>query len=299
MKSYTKAIAALMLTLVVMCAACKKDNENGGGNAPEGAIDGLFTINSAGDKVYFSQGNLQYDKTTNEWSFMEHQYDVAESADLDVGVDYADQNVVGLFCWGTSGYDHGAVCYQPWRTNTYYNNYHAYGIDTANLYDQTGQADWGCNAISNGGNITNTWRTLTKEEWDYVLYTRNTNSQIRFVKACVNNLWGVIILPDDWNSSYYTLNNINSATSHFINNTITVSQWSALEKHGAVFLPAAGVRVETKTVNMGASGNYWSSTREGDHLAYLLHFCWTEADLSTRAYGRFSGCSVRLVRDAQ
>ena len=28
--------------------------------APEGAINGLFTINENGDQVYFSQGNLQY-----------------------------------------------------------------------------------------------------------------------------------------------------------------------------------------------------------------------------------------------
>ena len=30
--------------------------------APEGAIDGLFTINDNGGKAYFSKGNLQYDK---------------------------------------------------------------------------------------------------------------------------------------------------------------------------------------------------------------------------------------------
>ena len=32
---------------------------------PEGAINGLFTINDAGTQVYFSQGNLQYQASTN------------------------------------------------------------------------------------------------------------------------------------------------------------------------------------------------------------------------------------------
>jgi len=40
-----------------------------------------------------------------------------------------------------------------------------FGNDTYNLNDQTGQADWGYNAISNGGNTTDTWRTLTSDEW--------------------------------------------------------------------------------------------------------------------------------------
>lgn len=36
----------------------------GGDNVLEGAIDGKFTINASGDQVYFSQGNLQYTKST-------------------------------------------------------------------------------------------------------------------------------------------------------------------------------------------------------------------------------------------
>lgn len=37
-----------------------------------GALSGRFTINASGDKVQFSQGNLQYVGT---WQFAEHQYD--------------------------------------------------------------------------------------------------------------------------------------------------------------------------------------------------------------------------------
>ena len=60
-----------------------------------------FTINAAGEQVYFSQGNLQYTISTQVWSFMEHQYDIVESGQ-NVGTDYANQDVVSLFGWGTS-----------------------------------------------------------------------------------------------------------------------------------------------------------------------------------------------------
>ena len=50
-------------------------DEGGSSNVPEGAINGLFTINENGDQVYFSQGNLQYQASTNTWRFAEHQWD--------------------------------------------------------------------------------------------------------------------------------------------------------------------------------------------------------------------------------
>ena len=75
----------LMLALAVFFAAgCKKpDNPTPGGGddspegptIPTGAVDGLFTINDQGGKVYFSKGNLQYQASTNTWRFAEHQWD--------------------------------------------------------------------------------------------------------------------------------------------------------------------------------------------------------------------------------
>ena len=136
-------------------------------------------------------------------------------------------------------------------------DYYAYGQYTYNLYDQTGQADWGYNAISNGGNTTNTWRTPTHEEWSYVFNERSTPSGIRYAKANVNNINGVILLPDDWSSNYYTLSATNQGYASFASNTITVSQWNTLEQHGAVFLPVAGYRDGTSVSYVGSGGGYW------------------------------------------
>lgn len=264
---------------------------------PEGAIDGLFTINDEGGKVFFSMGNLQYNKTTNVWSFMEHQYDRVEVLGQDVGDDYANLHIVSLFGWSTSGYNHGATCYQPWSTSSNYYDYHAYGIHSYNLNDQTGQADWGYNAISNGGNTEQLWRTLTTEEWDYIFESRDTPSGIRFAKACVGDVNGVILLPDDWSGSYFSLNYPNTTNVYFECNPISLEQWAAIEQHGAVFLPASGYRLGTEVINTGSSGHYWSSTHYGESRANCVSIF--DSGVYPQAIDFiFNGFSVRLVQVA-
>ena len=265
--------------------------------APEGAIDGLFTINEQGGKAYFAMGNLQYDKTTGVWSFMQYQYDRVETLGQDVGENYAEQNIIGLFGWSTSGYEHGGDCFQPWSTSTYYHDYYPYLNNQFNLYDQTGQADWGYNAISNGGNTENQWRTLTKEEWEYVFNTRATSSGIRFAKGQVGGVNGVILLPDDWSGGYYSLNYPNTSTAYFDCNLIDLEQWTTIEEHGAVFLPAAGYRLGTEVFNTGSSGHYWASSRYNDSRAYCIGIY--DSGLYPQAIDFLqNGFSVRLVQVA-
>jgi len=132
-------------------------------NLPQGAINGKFSV-SANKKVYFSQGNLQYigSESPAYWKFADNQWQC-----------FGDNGQLGdsptidrdFFGWGTSGYNHGANCYQPWSTNIEDSDYYAYGSATNHLNDQTRQADWGYNAIRNGGNQENIgWYTLTQSE---------------------------------------------------------------------------------------------------------------------------------------
>ena len=284
-------------------------------DAPTGAIDGLFSV-SATQQVFFSQGNLQYRASTNTWRFAENQWDYVGSRRPKHGipggtVPESDNGFIGstysgwidLFGWGTSGYDHGAVCYQPWSTIQTNSDYYAYGNCHYNLFDQTGKADWGYNAISNGGNTTNTWHTLTRLEWEYVFNTRSTNSGIRYAKARVNNVNGVILLPDDWSSSYYTLSNTNQSGTSYSSNTITVTQWNTLEQHGAVFLPAAGYRLGASVSDVGSFGGYWSASYYGSSRAWLVKFAGSGFAYDGLClyydYHRSSGRSVRLVSAAQ
>jgi hypothetical protein len=263
-------------------------------NAPIGAIDGLFSVSST-QKVYFSQGNLQYigSVSTPYWKFAENQWDYLGTT---TGQNSANHNIDrDLFGWGTSGYNHGAICYQPWSTSENNVDYNPYGNSYTDLYEQTGQADWGYNAISNGGNQENQWRTLNYFEWNYLLYTRSTLSGIRFAKAQVNNVNGVIILPNNWNEDVYHLNNTNQSSANYNSNIITASVWSSMESSGAVFLPASGTRSGTSVGNVGSEGMYWTSSRTSENGAFGLLI---EDGFFAIGYTfRSSGYSVRLVRN--
>ena len=274
---------------------------------PTGAIFGLFSI-SATQQVWFSQGNLQYKASTNTWRFATNQWDYVGGTEYNgnhVGnlSGNSNNNIsptysgwIDLFGWGTSGYNHGAVCYQPWSTSSTNSNYYAYGQSTYNLYDQTGKADWGYNQISNGGNIEDQWRTLTPSEWVYVFNQRNTTSGKRYAMAQVNGVNGVILLPDNWSASYYSLNNYNYYGS-YTNNVISSSNWTNfLEAHGAVFLPAAGYRINGTQFGAAGHGFYWTSKPSSPPEAVGLHFLGNYA-LAFDGYDRSRGCSIRLVQD--
>lgn len=270
----------------------------------EGIIRGEFSV-SATKKVRFSQGNLQYigSATSPYWKFGDNQWDRIEEGQ-NTNNSACDRD---LFGWGTSGYNHGAICYEPWSTSTTNTEYYAYGNKAYNLYDQTGQADWGYNAISNGGNTENYgWYTLTQPEWDYLFNTRSTTSGIRWANATikvshvivpnqqvyVDNISGLILLPDDWDESYYSLNSPNTIGG--TNNTMYSSTWiSDLQVHGAVFIPRNGYR-RGFTVYGNANGYYWSSSLINAQSAYAVGFSSNSFGAAT-THGRCEGLSVRLV----
>ena len=265
-----------------------------------GVISGLFSVSET-QQVYFSQGNLQYigSAATPYWKFADHQWDYLGTT---TGQNSSDENVDrDLFGWGTSGYNHGAVCYQPWSTSMSYSDYWVYGQSNYHLYDGNGQADWGYNAISNGGNMEGQWRTLTIDEWEYVFNTRSTTSGIHYAKATVNNVNGVVLLPDNWAASTYALNSANNSGANFTTNTITAEDWAnTLEANGAVFLPASGVREGTSAYFFGSYGYYWSATYNGDGYAYYVMFNNGLLNSLNNDFLYRSYClSVRLVRNAE
>lgn len=286
-------------TLVSSNSGGNNGGGNGGGNGgnsntPVGHINGKYSV-SASQKVYFSKGNLQYQPSTCLWRFAEHQYDYIGNANNSVGQYYSGW--IDLFGWGTSDFAHGATCYQPYSTSQHYYDYNVYGSSGNNLYDQTGLADWGVNAISNGGNQTRVWRTLTKDEWAYVLQNRYTSSGIRYAKAQVADKNGIVLLPDNWNPSIYAIQNANDGSASYSSNVISSSQWNTLQNAGAVFLPAAGSRAGASVSGADANGYYWSSSYYNDQYACMLGF--NASTLSTFQNDfRYYGQSVRVVCNA-
>ena len=216
-----------------------------------GAGNGVFSV-SSNKKVQFSQGNLQYQASTRTWRFAEHQWDIIGDANKNISSSYSGW--IDLFGWGTSGYNGK----NPWMTSTTSTDYGNGERDIAGT-----NYDWGVNnTISNGGGKS--WRTLTRDEWVYVFNTRSTSSGIRYAKATVNGVNGVILLPDNWSSSNYSLSDTNSSGASYSSNRISQSDWTnRLEANGAVFLPAAGYRGGTRVNDVGSSGYYWSASYGG------------------------------------
>ena len=265
-------------------------------NVPTGAIEALFSVSET-QQVFFSQGNLQYRASTNTWRFANNQYDYIGESNANKSPYY--NGWIDLIGWGTSGYNHGAICYQPWSISTNTSDYWAYGNESYNLYDGTGMADWGYNAISNGGNQENCgWRTLTWDEWDYLISIRNTPSGIRYAKAIVDNVEGLILLPDDWSIYFYDLNNTNDQNASFNSNIISTSQWIYLEQCGVVFLPRAG-RLTGSTYDYPFYSIYWASTAyySYNEEGYIgSGFSFGPDVVYVNGVMSYAGRSVRLVR---
>lgn len=272
-------------------------------HAKIGAIHSAFTINANGDKVYFSKGNLQYigSATTPYWKFADNQWDK-----LSTNASSAANVNRDLFGWGTSGWNPGNTYYDPWATANGVNDRFLYGPSTQgssianNLTGSYANSDWGIyNPISNGGNQAGQWRTLTKDEWTYIVSTRtastiNNVTNARLVNATVNNVYGMVLFPDAFvYPSTVTPSNINNPSSSDIT-IYDATEWTKMEAAGAVFLPAAGWRYGTTVENINY-GYYWSSTGLPDGFASGYTFGPSPIPINSGA--SFYGLTVRLVSD--
>ena len=271
---------------VIVCAASMNAQEP----LPSEVLQyGKFSVSST-KKVMFSKGNLQYQADPGSWRFAENQYDVIGEDNGDIASDYTGW--IDLFGWGTSGYD-SKVPYMTSTTNT------AYGNGDADIAGTN--YDWGVynkNALS--APVAN-WRTLTAEEWDYLIFTR---SSTLVGYATVAGVKGLVLLEDDWTvcPDTLTFKDVTESTA-WTANVYKADQWDKMEEFGAIFLPAAGYRDVTSVTyydNNNAVGYYWSSTHSGTNQALSLYFyngAIDEGSEESYAINRSQGSSVRLVVD--
>ena len=228
--------------------------------AGNGKLPGAFSVSST-KLVWFSQGNLQYQANstgateapyTGVWRFAEHQYDMIGSGNANISESYTGW--IDLLGWGTGN--------NPTNSSTNSNDYSTF-------------TDWGINAISNGGNTANQWRTLTKDEWAYLLENHTKGW------STVNGVNGYVIRPD--------------GISIAVAASYTDLEWIVEEVAGSVFLPAGNSR-GGKTYNTGSWGDYWSSIASNSDDAYYLYFNSGGHNPANSAC-RWGGRSVRLVSE--
>ncbi len=232
-------------------------------------VNGFFV--SETKQVCFATGNLQYHCKNKEWRFAPKQYDYIGYDNVNISDDY--DGYIDLFGCGTG--DNPTLVSQ---TNRDYVPFSEWGskIDDANI-----------------------WRTLTKDEWYYLIYYRDNASE-KYGVAEVAGISGLILLPDAWKLpsgiSFNAGVTSKEAVEHFKSkNNYSADEWHIMESLGAVFLPAAGSRLETLVDGFDYYGTYWSSSANDEGNAPGLDFRWYEVTLHN-----LSGCyghSVRLVRD--
>ena len=246
-----------------------------GKDTPSSGI-GVFSVGE-GKTVTFSKGNLQYHPANNEWRFAANQTDYIGDANSNCSSTY--NGWLDLFGWSTSS------------TN--------FGVSTStSSSDYSGSfVDWGTNQI--GNDAPNTWRTLSSEEWNYLLNSRTNASSLKGI-AQVNGVNGLILLPDNWicpaSVNFKSgLHSEPSVEAYGQYQTFTAEQWSKLESVGAVFLPAAGLRDGSNVGQVQLIGCYSSTTAtyggRKSCLSILAH------EVCTTHNPGYFGLSVRLVKD--
>ena len=281
-----------------------------------GTLRGLFTINAATkEAVHFSQGNLQYigsagdGSATNTgayWQLASSQIEYFGNNGQKSSTIQLDRD---MFCWGTSGYNHGAHFYRPWEgkpmAGHWSDYYYPYGANV-NLYDENGTADWGYNKITNGGNDENQWRTLTWNEWRYVFLTRpNTTFEdgvhigvpnARFIRGYVDGKSVIMIFPDSFKAPdgvSITLGNVN-VTNATGGCTVTGDFRDKMEAAGVVFLVHLG-RICDGDYD-SAETDYWTSQKYTDQHKYVVEITNSNLNLGNGYYSPCFKNPVRLVK---
>ncbi|MBR4492821.1 MAG: hypothetical protein IKO98_09205 [Bacteroidales bacterium] len=276
------------------------------------------------------------------------------------GTAYGDRKTqsgwIDLFGWGTSGkgakrtYPSGYNnwCEMPYAAeNNAFNNGNGnydytkyYGPASGNL-TATNKYDWGVNEILNQrtGNKETGWRTLTKDEWDCLIESKDQYGyacfkETRYTDASGMNRTryegGIVLLPKGFIDPECCTEhqNINGQTVQsgnkkflpssafpantegaFNQNIYTKSDWDKMEAAGAIFLPATGTRGlfsiqdAPQPIHGGVASQYWTSTRIDDYEAWCFRFENVDltAPIAVRTQGsrKDAGCAVRLFKDVQ
>lgn len=295
-----------MLAVAMLAAGCKKEpapaDNPGSGAGDTAATENPLCVYSVADgrQVRLAMGNLQYQPSTQTWRIAPHAWDAANEDNLYASA--ATERWIDVFGWGASGYD-GQLPYDHYASNGEY--YHDGDIAGT-------QYDWGVhNPIVNGDRTdpAGTWRTLTMQEWDYMLNQRSASvvdgvADARYLYVTIGEYAGILVFPDNFEMPQGVV--LASAASinkpeQYSYNPLLESEWDMLAAAGCAFMPASGFKVMSsgQMASYGITGAYWTASNGGTselgNIAHQLLFFPSAVQFTPTGvqYPR----SVRLAKD--
>ncbi|MBQ0080062.1 MAG: hypothetical protein KBS95_00725 [Alistipes sp.] len=255
-------------------------------------LPGVFSVGN-NVRVRFSKGNLiasiDASAKPTSWKFATNQYDFlgGGGANLTVGTQGGDFD---LFSWSNTS-----------TTSNWGINKRTDDCVSSNVFKEWGQ------------NISGSWRTLTEDEWKYLvggtlIDNKRPDAEEKYGWATVCEKHGFILLPDQFtdpctNQSDESLSDAFKSRGKYKDNIYKdASNWDAMERAGAVFLPACGCIVEEDSKFKYLDGEqtntrYWSSTPNSNYQAFVLDL-FTNSEQLSIGYNSIPskyGAPVRLV----
>ena len=258
---------------------------------------GQFTINASGDKVGFAPGNLQCtiasgptdtynyndgylntvwgNYTGTDWGFAEHQWDFLRDTDNANSFTVGTRSDLFAAVGESAEVDTYGLCSFHARYSQQSLNEKYVGAAGDNL-----KTDWGeiPNLVERCGSG---WRTLSYDEWEYLLFQRTTTGVINFyddyieqdleitnVRFAIGSIFaeldpeynfltgginGLLIFPDNFDLTLEPGTEWSDVgiewmyDSGYHNNlllSVTAEGWAILEEKGCVFLPMVSCLID-------------------------------------------------------
>ena len=206
---------------------------------PAGALPGVFSV-GATKKVHFSQGNLYWDGDSYE--FEENQYTFGT---------WNAENHVNYFFWSKEESVAKAASYSDASAA-------ASDVFFTNATAETAKADFTVSGV------TGEFRTLSAEEWTYILSTRANAADLLVEDVTVCDVEHCLVIAPDACLNSYVFDKTKKSYD--------AAAWATAEAAGLVCLPPAGYRDGTEVKSGDGNGFYWASTTDAADKASNLGF---------------------------
>ena len=202
-------------------------------------LPGEFSV-GATKKVQFSRGNLFWDGDSYE--FEANQYTIGT---------WNAENHVNYFLWSKEESVAKAESYSDASAA-------ASDVFFTNATAETATADFTVNGV------TGEFRTLSAEEWTYILSTRTNAADLLVEDVTVCGVEHCLVIAPDACLNSYVFDKTKKSYD--------AADWATAEAAGLVCLPPAGYRDGTDVKSGEGNGFYWASTTDAADKASNLGF---------------------------